>query len=55
MILGIVFSSLGLHKQPKGLSIAGLVISIVSFILAIIVIIAIGHLMTSLEGGLLSH
>jgi hypothetical protein len=32
-LLGLIFSSIGVFKQPKGLSIAGLVISLLGFVI----------------------
>ena len=36
-LLGLIFSFVGIFKNPKGLSIAGLVISLIGFILLIAV------------------
>lgn len=36
-LLGLIFSFVGVFKEPKGLSIAGLVISLIGFILMIVV------------------
>ncbi len=36
-LLGLIFSFIGVFKQPKGLSIAGLVISLVGIILLLVV------------------
>jgi hypothetical protein len=36
-LLGLIFSFVGVFKQPKGLSIAGLVISLIGIILLIVV------------------
>lgn len=41
-LLGLIFSSVGVFKSPKGLSIAGLVISLIGIILLIVVFGAIG-------------
>lgn len=38
-ILGIIFSSIGISKEKSGLAIAGLIISIISIVLGIIIII----------------
>jgi hypothetical protein len=40
-ILGIIFSSLGMKKNLRGLAIAGLVISIIAVIPAIIITLAV--------------
>jgi len=40
--LGLVFSFCGLFKQPRGLAIAGLVISLIGLIILIVVIGALG-------------
>lgn len=37
-LLGLIFSGVGLSKQPKGLAIAGLVISLISLVILILVI-----------------
>jgi hypothetical protein len=36
-LLGLIFSFIGVFKQPKGLSIAGLVISLVGILLLLVV------------------
>jgi len=36
-LLGLIFSFVGVFKQPKGLSIAGLVISLIGIILLVVV------------------
>jgi hypothetical protein len=36
-MLGLIFSAVGVFKQPKGLAIAGLVISLIGIILLIVV------------------
>lgn len=41
-ILGLIFSIIGVTKSPKGLSIAGLIISLVGIILLVLVFGAIG-------------
>ena len=40
--LGLIFSCIGMTKQPKGLAIAGLVISLIGVIVIIFVMAAIG-------------
>jgi len=40
-ILGLIFSFIGIFRQPKGLSIAGLVISCIALIVLIVVVGAI--------------
>jgi hypothetical protein len=35
--LGLIFSAVGLYRQPKGLAIAGLVISLVGIVMLIAV------------------
>ncbi len=40
--LGLIFSAIGLSKRPKGLAIAGLVISLVGIILLLVVFAGIG-------------
>ena len=35
-LLGLIFSCIGVFRKPKGLAIAGLVISLISLIIAII-------------------
>lgn len=37
-LLGLIFSSIGVFRQPRGLAIAGLVISLISLIILIILI-----------------
>ncbi len=41
-ILGVIFSIIGVFRTPKGLSIAGLVISFIGLIVLIILIAAVG-------------
>lgn len=41
-LLGLIFSFIGVFKRPKGLSIAGLVISLIGFIILIVFIGALG-------------
>lgn len=41
-LLGLIFSFAGVFKQPKGLSIAGLVISLIGLILLLVVFASIG-------------
>ncbi len=36
-LLGLIFSAVGLSRQPKGLAIAGLVISLIGIVLLIVV------------------
>lgn len=45
-LLGLIFSAVGVFKTPKGLSIAGLVISLLDLILLLVVL---GGLMTALS------
>lgn len=40
--LGLIFSSIGIFKKPRGLAIAGLVISLIGLIILILVLGAIG-------------
>lgn len=41
-ILGLIFSIVGMTRQPKGLAIAGLVISLLGLILLIVLAVVIG-------------
>lgn len=41
-VLGLIFSFIGIFKSPRGLSIAGLVISLIGFILLLVVFAGIG-------------
>ena len=41
-VLGLIFSAVGMSKQPKGLAIAGLVISLLGLIFLVVVFAAIG-------------
>lgn len=41
-LLGLIFSFVGVFRQPKGLSIAGLVISCLGLIVLIILLAAVG-------------
>lgn len=40
-IAGLVLSIVGLQRQPKGLAKAGLIISIITFVIAVIIIVAV--------------
>ncbi len=42
-LLGIIFSSVGLGRSPKGLAPAGLVVSIIALFVIIIVSVSIGY------------
>ena len=41
-VLGLILSFVGVFKNPKGMSIAGLIISLIGFILLIVVFAGIG-------------
>lgn len=47
-ILGLVFSAVGVFRKPKGFAIAGLVISMISILVIIILAAAIGELASEL-------
>lgn len=47
-LLGLIFSFVGVFRQPKGLSIAGLVISCLGLILLIIILAAVGAAMATM-------
>jgi hypothetical protein len=50
-ILGLIFSCVGMSKQPKGLATAGLVLSLIDLILLLVVFGAIGALLGGFLGG----
>ncbi|WP_130847514.1 hypothetical protein [Lactiplantibacillus mudanjiangensis] len=50
--LGMLFSFIGLFKQPKGLAIAGFIISFIDIIIIIILITVIGSVGAGLLGAL---
>jgi len=50
-LLGLIFSLIGLGKQPKGFAIAGLIISLIGLAL-IVVIIVLGVAVLGVLGGL---
>ena len=47
-LVGLIFSFVGVFRQPKGLSIAGLVISCLGLILLIIILAAVGAAMATM-------
>lgn len=47
-LLGLIFSFVGIFRQPKGLSIAGLVLSCLGLIVLIIMLCAVGAAMASM-------
>jgi len=46
-ILGLVFSFIGVFKSPRGLAIAGLIISLIGIIILILIFVGIGALALS--------
>ena len=49
-ILGFVFSAVGLFKKPKGFAIAGMVISLISILLIILLFVILGELASDFLG-----
>jgi hypothetical protein len=47
-VLGLIFSLVGVFRKPKGLAIAGLVISFIGLIILIVVLAAIGTAMATM-------
>ena len=47
-ILGLIFSIIGMFKKPKGLAIAGLIISLIGLIVDIVLIIYVSNAASSL-------
>ena len=51
-LLGLILSFVGVFKKPKGLAIAGLIISCIGIILLIVLVVSAGAILGGLAGGL---
>ena len=49
-LLGFIFSFIGLFKRPKGLAIAGFVISLISIVVVLVIVAMVGGVALSLGG-----